>query len=76
MAFTTTDLNNIDAAIATGELSIEHNGRKVQYRSIDDLLKARNTIAAGLAASTTAAASGPGVRRGSFRVNFSTHRGD
>jgi len=73
MAFTQTDLDNINAAVGTGELSVEVNGRKVVYRSIDDLVKARNLIANDLAAASVAAGT---TRRGSFRVNFSTHRGD
>ena len=75
MAFTQSDLDNINAAVGTGELSVEVNGRKVVYRSIDDLVKARNLIANDLAA-TAASAAGGSTRRGSFRVNFSTHRGD
>lgn len=73
MAFTQTDLDNINAAIPTGELSVEVNGRKVQYRSMDDLVKARSIIAADLAATPEAAGA---VRRGSYRVTFATHRGD
>ena len=71
MAFTTTDLDNVNSAIATGELKVEVNGRAVIYRSIDDLIKARTIIASDLAASSA----GVGTRRGSFRVTFSTHRG-
>jgi len=74
MAFTQTDLDNINAAIATGELSVEVNGRKVVYRSVDDLLKARAVMQADLASSSAAVASSP--RRGAFRVTFATHRGD
>lgn len=44
MAFTTTDLAAIDAAIASGELSVKFADRQVDYRSIDDLIKARNLI--------------------------------
>lgn len=73
MAFTQADLTNIDAAIATGELSVEVNGRKVVYRSMDDLLKARKTITTILAESATSTA---GTRRGAYKVNFCTHRGD
>lgn len=75
MAFTQTDLDNINAAVGTGELSVEANGRKVVYRNMDDLLKARNLITSDLAAAAAGGA-GSGTRRGSFRVNFSTHRGD
>lgn len=73
MAFTQTDLDNINAAIATGELSVEVNGRKVVYRSMDDLLKARTVIESDL---SIAASAFSGPRRGSFRVTFATHRGD
>jgi hypothetical protein len=34
MAFTTSDLDAINAAIASGELTVRHNGREVTYRSI------------------------------------------
>ena len=71
MAFTKTDLDNVNSAIATGELKVETNGRVVIYRSIDDLIKARTIIASDLAVSSV----GTGTRRGNFRVTFSTHRG-
>lgn len=50
MAFTPQDLAALDAAIASGELTISANGRTVTYRSTADLLKAREAIAASLAA--------------------------
>lgn len=74
MAFTQTDLDNINTAIATGEQSVEVNGRKVVFRSVDDLLKARATVASELALTGASASSTP--RRGSYRVTFGTHRGD
>ena len=73
MAFSQTDLDNINAAVATGELSVEVNGRKVVYRSMDDLLKARAIIQGELDAAATVAAA---PRRGSYQVRFSTARGD
>lgn len=73
MAFTQTDLDNINAAVATGELSVEVNGRKVVYRNMDDLIKARNIIQAELAG---AAAGATTPRRGSYQVRFTTARGD
>lgn len=73
MSFSQTDLSNINAAVATGELSVEVGGRKVVYRSMDDLLKARAIILSELAASEASASS---ARRGSYRVRFSTARGD
>jgi len=68
MSFTQTDLDNINAAIATGELTVSVAGRTVTYRSIDELLKARSLILAELAVATS-------PRRGAYRVTFATHRG-
>ena len=59
MAFTQTDLDNINAAIATGEMTVEVNGRRVTYRSITDLERARSIIQGDLAATTQ-----PATRRG------------
>jgi len=73
MAHTQADLNAVKAAIASGEQSVEMNGRKVVYRTIDDLRKARDDIAAELAATDTASASA--VRRGNYSVRFATARG-
>lgn len=54
MALTQTDLDSINAAISSGELSIRSSdGKQVTYRSIDELLKARQ-----LAIDDIAAASG------------------
>lgn len=72
MAFTQTDLDNINAAIAVGELTVRSaNGTQVTYRSMDDLLKARATIQSDLAA-----ASASNRPRSSFHFNFTTARGD
>jgi adenylate kinase len=73
MAHTQADLDTIKAAIASGEHLIEIAGRKVMYRSIDELRKARDDIAAELASTATASTSS--VRRGSYQVRFSTARG-
>lgn len=68
MALTSQDIDNLDAAIATGELEVEVNGRRVKYRSISELKSAREHVASVLqqGAGTT--------RRGVYRVNFSTSR--
>lgn len=73
MAFTQTDLDAVNAAVASGELKIEVAGRMVMYRSIDELIKARDIIRAELAAATVEA--NTAVRRGSYAVRFSTARG-
>lgn len=72
MAHTQADLDAIKAAIASGEQSVEVAGRKVVYRSVDDLRKARDDIATELASAATASTSA--VRRGSFAVRFATSR--
>lgn len=73
MSFTQTDLDNINAAIAAGEMTVETQGRRVTYRSIDELLKARSTIQSDLAAGASQASN---PRRGTFAVRFTTARGD
>lgn len=69
--FTTTDLEAINAAIASGELTVRHNGREVTYRSMADLLQAKRTIEAEIAAQASGGRAG-----GSYRFTFQTGRGD
>lgn len=68
MALTTQDIDNLDAAIATGELEVEVNGRRVKYRSISELKAAREHVVSVLQRDSSA------PRRAAFRVNFSTSR--
>lgn len=72
MAFTSADLAAIDAAIAAGENTVEVNGRKIVYRDVEQLIKARNLIASQISSDTQ---SNNSVRRGSFAVRFETSRG-
>lgn len=44
MAFTQQDLDRLDQALASGELSVSQNGRTVTYRSVADLKSARDTV--------------------------------
>ena len=54
MAFTAQDLAAVDAAIASGELTVRGaDGRMVTMRSIDELLQARALIVSGIAAGST-----------------------
>lgn len=47
MPFTASDLTAIDRAIASGELSVrDSDGKMVEFRDIDALLKARQAIVA------------------------------
>lgn len=71
MAFTSTDLDAINAAIASGELTVKHNGREVTYRSMADLMQAKQNIQQELAAAESGARPG-----GGYRFTFQTGRGD
>ncbi|NML62261.1 hypothetical protein HHL21_14485 [Massilia sp. RP-1-19] len=51
MAFSLTQLNAIEAAIGSGQLSVNYDGKSVTYRSVGDLIKARDVIRADLMAS-------------------------
>lgn len=68
MAFTSADLANIDAAIASGELTVSVQGRTVTYRDIESLFKAKRAIEDGIRAQSNA----PRVRTGYF--SFATAR--
>lgn len=69
MALTQTDLDALDAAIASAELEVQLEGRRVKYRSTDELLKARAHVAEVLAAAQR-------TTRATHRWNFTTQRGD
>ena len=56
MSFTLSQLDAIETAIASGELKVAYDGREVVYRSMDDLIKARNTISAALQSTGTVTA--------------------
>jgi len=43
-SYTTADLAAVRAAIASGELSVMQGGKRIEYRSMDDLLKAEKRI--------------------------------
>lgn len=54
MAFTTSDLDAINAAIASGELSVRTaDGKQVTLRTMGELLKARAAIAAEVASTAS-----------------------
>lgn len=44
MAYTQADLDRIEAAIASEELRVEVDGMMTIYRSVDELIKARDLI--------------------------------
>lgn len=49
-SFTVDDLHAIERSIASGELRVAFNGRDVTYRSMNDLIRAKNEIRANLEA--------------------------
>lgn len=56
MAFTLKQLAALEAAIGSGELSIEYDGKKVTYRNMSDLTQAYNMVRNQLTASGALAA--------------------
>lgn len=49
MAWSQSDLEKLDAAIASGVRSVTYaDGRRVEYHSLDQMMAARSTIAARL----------------------------
>lgn len=54
MAWTQSDLDAVESAIASGEMTVRVNDRLITYRSIDELLKARDVMRATLAPQVTA----------------------
>ena len=70
MAYSQADLDSLDKAIASGALSLELAGRRITYRSVDQLLAARAHVAGELAKANA-------PRRGSaYRFRFTTGRGE
>lgn len=73
MALTQADLDRLDLAIASNTLSVQLGERRVQYRTMEELLLARQHVAQQLAA---AAAAQSGARSATRRYVFATMRGD
>ncbi len=59
MAVTQQDIDNLTRAIASGERQVAIGGEQITYRSIDDLLKARDRLQRELAAQDTSAPKPP-----------------
>jgi hypothetical protein len=69
MAFTQTQLDQLETAIAQGALSVRYADRWVTYHTPDEMLRLRNQIRAELCISKTA----PANRGG--RLTFITGKG-
>ena len=52
MSFTQKHLDAVEAAIARGEKTLSYTDRTVEYRTVDELLKARDQIRSSLVAAT------------------------
>lgn len=50
MAYTQQQLADLDAAIAEGALIVQSAGRRVEYRSLDEMLRVRRLMAAEIEA--------------------------
>lgn len=72
MAYTQTDLDTLDAAIASGHRVVHVEGRRVEYGTTAELLSARAHVAAQLTKTTAGASQAKGV----YRFRFVTSRGD
>lgn len=71
MSFTQSDLDAVNAALASGELQVRTaDGKMVTYRSVAELERARGVILADLATQAVGSR-----QRGAFAVRFSTARG-
>ena len=66
MAFTSSDLDAVDRAIAPGELTARSNDRTVTYRSMDELTAARAAISGALAAASASTAVYPRYQLADF----------
>ncbi|WP_456026129.1 phage head-tail joining protein [Pseudomonas capeferrum] len=51
MSFTKKHLDAVEAAIARGEKTVRYTDRTVEYRTVDELLRAREEIRSSLASS-------------------------
>lgn len=66
MAVTQADIDALNGAIASGERQVTLGAQSVTYRSIDDLIKARDNLRQELANQTLQASGVPIRRRGTF----------
>lgn len=49
MSFTQNNLDAVNKAIASGALIVEYDGQKITYRSMGELMRARDLIKSDLA---------------------------
>lgn len=72
MALSQVDLDALDRAIASSELEVEQDGKRVRFASFDDLKKRRDYVSGIIA--TGGGSQGAARATGSFRFRFTTGR--
>ncbi|MGR4895017.1 phage head-tail joining protein [Stenotrophomonas sp. LARHCG68] len=70
MTWTTADVTRLQAAIASGQLSVRLGERQVTYQSVDAMLTALDRMKADMAAAASPR------RAATARFHFTTLRGD
>jgi hypothetical protein len=77
MAYTQADLDRLDRAIASGELSVWDGHVRVEYRTMSELMTAREHIAQQIRSQQVQQSTGQPARTGGiWRARFTTSRGD
>lgn len=56
-SYTQQDLDALNSAIASGHLRVEYDGKKVEFRSLSDLIRIRDMVAEDLSPSNSSSAS-------------------
>ncbi len=70
MAFTETQLQALESALAKGERSVTFGDKTVEYRSVEELRVAMRDVRRGLSEQATATGLWPGAPR-QIRINTS-----
>ncbi|KJS36673.1 MAG: hypothetical protein VR70_13790 [Rhodospirillaceae bacterium BRH_c57] len=64
MAFTQSQLDALENAIASGQLTVTYDGKSITYRNMGELLRAHDIIKRSLSKAGTSAVSTPVFDRG------------
>lgn len=70
MAFTQTDLDAVEEAIKSGELTVQYQDRRTTYRSIGELLQVRQLIRQELGLANPSTGGARGARRFRTRTGW------
>lgn len=70
MAYTQTNLDDINEAIASGVLEVTINGRTTKFRSLDDMLRTKGLIESDLAASASSGGSNDRILRTTYKRDY------